>query len=408
MRAVEWPVFACAAIACRRGEDPFRRGVVSRAGIERALRCQPYEGRRVEIRLPSSQIDDFSPRRSQRTGAVRHRDRGRFFEMRDVRRRRIRGRSGIGGRDQLSGRGHCGGETGDGSKDGARTAVPRYNSIAMEENSTPTVDAPIGPLTPGTAIGRTAHTFYLHPVDWHAAPELLLRLADRVEVADAETQVLILVPDADAAVAIAQAWNAARGNTYPRAMAATGASRTERVLRAGAAPVVLGTPREIMALVRIAALKLGGLRALALAWVDEILTTGAMADLEAVMADVPHDIVRTVIASAATPEVDAVLERYARPPVRVTTDVGGGGVGAGDSVRMDGGASYITVTPATRPDALRRLLDDLDPPSAAIYVRTEPAERAVAECLIALGYHGANAPIHVLRGGGAHRVPLAR
>jgi hypothetical protein len=59
---------------------------------------------------------------------------------------------------------------------------------------------------------------------------------------------------------------------------------------------------------------------------------------------------------------------------------------------------YVLVTPAARATVLRRLLDETDPPSAAIYVRTDESERTVRETLLLLGYHGDAAALRVVRG----------
>jgi hypothetical protein len=89
-----------------------------------------------------------------------------------------------------------------------------------------------------------------------------------------------------------------------------------------------------------------------------------------------------------TPDVEALVERYARRARRVA--------GTPPAAPLPT-ARYVTVTDDTRPAALRRLLDDLDPPSAIIYTRTDRSERAVRELLGALGYAGANASVRVAR-----------
>jgi hypothetical protein len=261
------------------------------------------------------------------------------------------------------------------------------------------------------SVSRGQHTVHVVPADWDAAPGPLARVLDRAAPESEEVQAVVLVADADAAVGVVDALVRARGGAPPRIVAATGAARAARVLRAGAAPVIVGAPAQIMALVRAAALKLGEVRALGVAWADEILAAGGSADLESIMAEVPKDAPRTILAAHLNPAVEDFIERYARRASRF------GAAGAPAKAPESGppaspghaaGATppplpmiplgYVLVTPAARTSVLRRLLDEIDPPSAAIYVRTDESERAVREALLLLGYHGDDAALRVVRG----------
>ncbi len=261
------------------------------------------------------------------------------------------------------------------------------------------------------SVSRGQHTVHIVPADWDAAPGPLARVLDRAAAESEEVQAVVLVADAEAAVGVADALVRARGGVPPRVVAATGAARAARVLRAGAAPVIVGAPAQIMALVRAAALKLGEVRALGVAWADEILASGGGADLEAIMAEVPKDAPRAILTAQLNPAVEDFIERYARRASRF----GATGAlakappsGAAASPAHAAGASpapppvislgYVLVTPAARTSVLRRLLDEIDPPSATIYVRSAESERAVREALLLLGYHGDNGALRVVRG----------
>jgi ATP-dependent RNA helicase DeaD len=262
------------------------------------------------------------------------------------------------------------------------------------------------------SVSRGQHAVHIVPADWDAAPGPLARLLDRAPAEADEVQAVVLVADADAAVGVADALIRARGGVPPRIVAATGAARAARVLRAGAAPVIVGAPAQIVALVRSAALKLSQVRALGVAWADEILAAGGAADLEAVMAEVPKDAPRTILTAQLNPAVEDFLERYVRRAPRFGTAVAsasGNAAASGASPSPSVGSApatetpaiavgYVLVTPAARATVLRRLLDETDPPSANIYVRTDESERAVREALLLLGYHGDNAALRVVRG----------
>ncbi len=245
------------------------------------------------------------------------------------------------------------------------------------------------------AVTRGQNKVYLLSSDWAAAPQVLAPLVERIDVTAGLTQLLILAATAEAAAGIARSWVALRGEGPPRIVAATGAPRAARVLRAGAAPVVVGTPREVLALIRGASLKIGSLRGLAIAWADEILASGAGADLEAVMAEVPKEIPRIIITGVASPDVEGLIDRYAWRATRARPPESS----SGPPIAL----SYIVTDPSGRPSVLLRALDELDPPSAAVYVRTDESEREVRQGLMALGYHGPDAAIRALRGGAERR-----
>src|SRR5207237_7124094 len=59
---------------------------------------------------------------------------------------------------------------------------------------------------------------------------------------------------------------------------------------------------------------------------------------------------------------------------------------------------YITVPASARANALRKLLDELDPPSALIVARDEAAAKEATQTLRTLGYHQDDKSINVARG----------
>jgi len=205
-------------------------------------------------------------------------------------------------------------------------------------------------------------------------------------VGSSHPAVLVLTPDAETAVSIATALG--RSDV----LAATSVARAARVTPPA---IVIGPPEVIQGLIARSRLKLDGLAALVIAWV------GAVPALEAVMAEVPKESARTIVttaALAATPEIESLVERYARRARRVA------GTPPAASVV---GMRYVSVTPGNRPTALRRLLDDLDPPSAIVYTRTDASEQTALAVLQALGYGEAKASVRVARDTVAESAALA-
>jgi len=192
-------------------------------------------------------------------------------------------------------------------------------------------------------------------------------------------RVVVVTGAAESAIAIAR-WVASQSTNAPRAIAATGASRAARLIAVHPAPVVVGPADQLLEMVRRAALKLDDVRAVVIAWADLLVDAGAVSSLEALMGEMPKESARTVVAARSTPDVEALVEQYARRPRRVGS--------VPDDAVEPLAVRYVVTSAAMRSAALRQLLDALDPPSAAIYVRSDDSERDVRDALRALGYTG--------------------
>jgi ATP-dependent RNA helicase DeaD len=159
------------------------------------------------------------------------------------------------------------------------------------------------------------------------------------------------------------------------------------VYRQASPDVLLGDARTIAALMQAATLKLDTVKAIVLAWVDDL--AGADKDaLETLMADAPKDAARVVLAASATPDVEALVERYARRPRRVNADA----ADAPPPVSL----SFVTVGESGRPSALRRVLDAMDPESAQVLVNDDASRDAARSVLRSLGYGEDADPIKVV------------
>jgi hypothetical protein len=210
------------------------------------------------------------------------------------------------------------------------------------------------------------NTLFVLPLDSSSVPTFMGPVVGQ--------QVVVLTPDADTAVMIASAIG------RDDVLAATAVGRASRLAPPA---IVIGPPEIIMGLMARSRLKLDQVTALVLAWV------GASPALEAVLVDVPKDADRTIVTVSLTPDVEALVERYARRARRVA--------GTPPAAPLPA-VRYVTVTDDTRPTALRRLLDDLDAPSAIVWTRTDRSERQARATLDALGYAAASAPVQVARG----------
>jgi ATP-dependent RNA helicase DeaD len=120
--------------------------------------------------------------------------------------------------------------------------------------------------------------------------------------------------------------------------------------------------------------------------------------LEAVMAEVPKDAARVIVASHLTPAVEALAERYARRARRSNATP------VVEDMPID--LRYVAIAPLARASALRRLLDDTDPERAAVYVRSDDAAKEVADTLRALGIGDEEPSIVITRGEPVDNVAL--
>lgn len=230
-----------------------------------------------------------------------------------------------------------------------------------------------------TTVARSQNTVYVLPQDAAAMRQFLAPALERLDRGAAELQLLVIASDAESAVAMARAAAQTPAGEALRIVPVTGATRAQRLLHILRPQVVMGAPGDLLALIRGSALKLDQLRGIIFAWADQVVAAGGAEALESLMAEVPKETARTVVATRLTSDVEGLIERYARRAGRR------GAAGEHEGAAAPTELRYVAVTAASRPGALRRVLDDLDPESAAIYARTEEGERQAREELRALG-----------------------
>jgi len=228
-----------------------------------------------------------------------------------------------------------------------------------------------------TGISRGQNQLYVLPEDWHAAASVTEPLLDRVDRGTSGAQLLVVTNDAEASAAIAARIGPSVSQRGLRVIAATESRRASRILRSTPAHVVVAPAAVLVELLESTVLKLDAVRVIVLAWVDD-LTQSSTRALETLMSEVPKDAARLVVATAATPAVEQLVERYARRARRM------------QPVALESAAfaslSYVAASTAARGETLRRILDALDPASAYV-VATRADSRAEVEALLrSLGY----------------------
>jgi len=153
-------------------------------------------------------------------------------------------------------------------------------------------------------VSRGQNAVFVLPHDWASIAEFLAPLVDRIDESDSELQILIATGDAEVAAAVIAASARLIGERSIRVLAATSAARAARLAKIRPPQIVAGTPTVLVDLVRATAIKLANLRAVCIVWADELVARDESASLELLMAEVPKDAPRTLVASVVTPAVD--------------------------------------------------------------------------------------------------------
>lgn len=248
-----------------------------------------------------------------------------------------------------------------------------------------------------TGVGRGQSLVYTLPHTTESIAEFLTPALARVDPSAAGAQVVVVTRDAETALAISEAALHLAGPTGIEVVPITSAARAGRIFKTRPVLAVAGTAPELLALVRSSLLKVDAVRIVALAWADDILDEGpeTVAALEGVLGELA-DAGRIIVTRKLTPAVDNLVERYARRAKRVgPADMEAPTVPADYEMPI---IKYVVVAGSGRPSALRRLLDDLDPPSAVIVARDEAAAAEATKILRTLGYHADDKSLTVARG----------
>jgi len=238
---------------------------------------------------------------------------------------------------------------------------------------------------PGAGVSRSQNSAFVMPHDWASIAQFLAPLLQRVDDAQREIQLVVVTSDAETATATAAAAVKLTEGRAVGVVGATSARRAARLIKAMPPHVLAATPDTLVELLRSAALKLDAVRVVCVAWADELITSGALPSLEALMAELPKESARTIVTSELTPAVEELLERYARRARRVVSPATEGD----QPVDLE----YVSVSPQTRLSTLRRVLDEVDPQSCVVFVRDGDSTVAVNGLLDSLGYRGAGATV---------------
>jgi ATP-dependent RNA helicase DeaD len=248
--------------------------------------------------------------------------------------------------------------------------------VPKADSATPSSSAP--------KVTRSSQVVLSAPPTVAAMVSLVQPALDRLTAGEQGVHLLVLVPDADTALAVAQAVLPA-GNAAPVLIPVTSSARGARLM-ASAPSALIGAPADLAALLPSGLLKLDQVSQLLVLQADLLLALADEAAITPLMMELPKDGARTVTMAFETEAVTAFAKAYMKRPRRV-----------GDDVVADGSAPinlhYVLVSASTRSSALRRVLDAVNAPSTIVVAPdTEQLTEADA-ALRALGYDAAQSDV---------------
>ncbi|MEX1185796.1 MAG: hypothetical protein WEA80_04345 [Gemmatimonadaceae bacterium] len=240
---------------------------------------------------------------------------------------------------------------------------------------------------------RSQNVVRVLPRDWSSLAEVITPSMERIDSTLAATQFLVITPDPASTFAVVRGAFERFGTVGIDLFPATAEHRAARMMAGVPVPAVAGHPDVLRALLSRSVLRLDGVKAVLFAWIEDVIETGGdqLAALEAVLAEVPESASRTLVVREVTPAVQSFIDRYMFRARRAVAAVPAPDGEEPRPMAME----YVTTPLAARPASLWRLLDELDPPSAAVIARHPESESDARRTLAQLGYRRADDPVTV-------------
>jgi hypothetical protein len=248
------------------------------------------------------------------------------------------------------------------------------------------------------AASRSQNVVHFLPRTTDALARVITPALERIDVSAPSLQLIVITPDAETAVIVGDLIGRISGPQGTEVLPVTSANRAARMLAVRPVHAIAGPIIELQTLIQRSAIKLDALRTIVLAWMDDELAAGSQshAALESIFGELPREVARVMIARRATPQVEQFIDSHLRTARRMTA----ADAEPAELPQISPAAPpvhYVSVSSASRPAALRRLLDDLDPPSATIVVRDSASEADAIQTARSLGYRRTDDPIKVAR-----------
>jgi len=225
------------------------------------------------------------------------------------------------------------------------------------------------------ATARSQSVVHIQPRNHRDAARVIGAAVDR-PAAGGSPDVLVIAPTADDAMALAEARAASAGGDARLMVPITGVARGRHLLSGGPS-VIVGAPAELVPLVREAALRLGGVTTMVLAWPEEILASDQLPALESLVAEVPRSADRLAVVARPDPATDELLDRVMWRARRVDHPVARGA----SPVTLQ----YVVVPEGRGLSAVRAAVDGMNPDTTCLVTFSDAAEETARAVTRALG-----------------------
>src|SRR5688500_18454068 len=165
--------------------------------------------------------------------------------------------------------------------------------------------------TAGTS-SRSQNVVRVLPRDWSSLAEVITPSMERIDTTLAATQLLVVTPDPASTFAVVRGAFQRFGTVGIDLFPATAEHRAARMMAGVPVPAVAGPPVVLRGLVSRSVLRLDGVRSVLFAWIEEIIEAGGdqLAALEAILAELPQGVARTLVVREVTPAVQEFIDRY--------------------------------------------------------------------------------------------------
>ena len=211
---------------------------------------------------------------------------------------------------------------------------------------------------------------------------------------------LVITPTIEQAMTAADQARRLLDDPAVRVVPVTGALRARRVLGLAPVAVVTGTPSDLLALRREAALDVQQLQTVVIVGLDEILAANGADTLQALLGDAPDTVSRVATLETESDASEAFLEAQLRRARRISPPV------VGDTP-LAVTPRFVLTSPSGRAEALRLVLDETDPPSLVVIAASDAGIADATIALARLGVAVDGLAVQVTRQPTAQHVALA-
>lgn len=189
---------------------------------------------------------------------------------------------------------------------------------------------------------------------------------------------LVITPTVEQALSAAEQARILLADASTRVVPVSNVARARRVLGSAPVAIVTGTASDLLAVRRESGLRIDGIKAVIIVGLDDVLAEGESDALQALLGDLPGDSLRVATVDVDTPASDAFLEAQFHRARRMAPPALADGP-------TDVTPTFVITSSAGRAEALRHILDALDPPSLVVVTASDVSADDATKALTRVG-----------------------